>query len=37
MALPDHLGMRAILLHSPLVVLAGFYTRNRVTTTQCDS
>src|ERR687897_2363621 len=30
------LGMRAILLHRPLVVLAGFYTRKRVTTTQCD-
>jgi hypothetical protein len=30
------LGMRAILLHGPLVVLAGFYTRKRVTTTQCD-
>src|SRR5918994_4917199 len=30
------LGMRAILLHGPLVVLAGFYTRERVTTTQCD-
>ena len=28
--------MRAILLHRPLVVLAGFYTRKRVTTTQCD-
>src|SRR5829696_876599 len=30
------LGMRAILLHRPLVVLAGFYTRKQVTTTQCD-
>jgi hypothetical protein len=36
LCLPDHLGTRAILLHSPLVVLAGFYTRKRATTTQCD-
>jgi len=32
----DHLGTRAVLLHGPPVVLAGFYTRKRVTTTQCD-